>query len=135
VPGTGNLPAELTGFVGRKVELTIVLRMLRRAQLVTVVGAGGVGKSRLALRAAAAARTDFADGAWLVPCAELTDPALLCHAIAEALRLTDGTARPAREVLRDFLAPRRLLLVLDGCEHLVAEAAPLLASLLSAAPG
>jgi predicted ATPase len=135
VPGTGNLPAELTGFVGRRVELTLARRALRRARLVTVVGVGGVGKSRLARRAAAAARPDFPDGAWLVPCAELTDPALLCHAVSEALRLTDGTARPAREVLRDFLAPRRLLLVLDGCEHLVEEAAPLLASLLGAAPG
>ncbi|WP_052441056.1 ATP-binding protein [Streptacidiphilus anmyonensis] len=135
MPGIGNLPAELTGFVGRRVELAIAQRMLRRVRLVTVVGPGGVGKSRLALRAAAAAVPDFADGAWLVPCAELTDPALLGHAIAEALRLTDGTARPAREVLRDFLAPRRLLLVLDGCEHLVEEAAPLVAALLAAAPG
>ncbi|RAG83472.1 regulator [Streptacidiphilus pinicola] len=131
----GNLPAELTGFVGRTVELAVAQRLLRRARLVTVVGPGGVGKSRLARRAAAGALPDFADGAWLVPCAELSDPALLCHAVAEALRLTDGTARPAREALRDFLAPRRLLLVLDGCEHLVEEAAPLLASLLTTAPG
>ncbi|MEY9873446.1 putative ATPase [Streptacidiphilus sp. MAP12-33] len=136
MPGTGNLPAELTGFVGRRVELAAARRLLRRWRLVTVVGAGGVGKSRLARRVAASATPDFPDGCWLVPCAELSDPALLAHAVAEALRLTDSTTRPAVEVLRDFLSHREaLLLVLDGCEHLVVQAAPLLAALLAAAPG
>ncbi|MEY9846853.1 putative ATPase [Streptacidiphilus sp. BW17] len=132
---SGNLPAEFTGFVGRRTELAEAQRLLRAARLVTVVGPGGVGKSRVGLRAAAMTAHRFPDGVWLVECATVTDPAVLCHTIAEAMRLTDGTARPVREVLLDFLRPRRLLLVLDGCEHLVEELAPTVGMMLAAAPG
>ncbi|WP_037606474.1 ATP-binding protein [Streptacidiphilus rugosus] len=131
---SGNLPAEITGFVGRRVELAAAQRLLRASRLVTVVGPGGVGKSRLALRAAAGAADRFADGVWVVDCAEVSEPGLL-YAVAEALRLTDGTARPVHEVVREFLARRELLLVLDGCEHLVDRVAPMLALLLGASPG
>ena len=131
----GNLPAETTAFVGRSAELAEAERLLGSARLVTVVGPGGVGKSRLGLRAAARAAPGLNDGAWVVECSPVSDPALLGHAVAEALRLTDGTARPPVDVLTEHLRERELLLLLDGFEHLVDAASALVARLLAAAPG
>ncbi|WP_371482962.1 regulator [Kitasatospora sp. NBC_00315] len=131
----GSLPAEVTSFVGRQEELTTLAGLLGRARLVTVTGPGGVGKSRLAVRAAAGAADRFPDGVWLVEVAEVQDSLLLGHAVLEALRLTDSTARPPLDVLIEQLAGRRLLLVLDGCEHLVAACAELANGLLQAVPG
>jgi len=132
---TGNLPSETTSLIGRSAELAEAERLSELTRLVTVVGPGGVGKSRLALRAAALAAPRFDDGAWLVDCSLVNDPALLCHAVTEALRLTDGTARRPADVLVDHLRRRELLLVLDGCEHLVDACSALVAQLLAAAPG
>ncbi|MFJ4187945.1 ATP-binding protein [Kitasatospora sp. NPDC089509] len=134
-PEPGRLPAEVTGFVGRRQELAELAGLLAGARLVTVTGPGGVGKSRLAVRAAARAAGAFPDGAWLVDVAPVQDPLLLGHAVLEALRLTDGTARPPLDVLGEHLAGRRLLLVLDGCEHLVEACAELADALLRALPG
>ncbi|MGW4892800.1 ATP-binding protein [Kitasatospora sp. NPDC004240] len=135
-PGApGRLPAEVTSFVGRHEELTALAGLLAGARLVTVTGPGGVGKSRLALRAAARAAGAFPDGTWLVEVAAVQDPLLLGHAVLEALRLTDGTARPPLDVLAEQLSGRRLLLVLDGCEHLVDACAELADVLLRALPG
>ncbi|CAN3979604.1 ATP-binding protein [Kitasatospora purpeofusca] len=134
-PGPGRLPAEVTSFVGRQRELTELSLLLAERRLVTVTGPGGVGKSRLALRAAARAAGAFPDGTWLVEAAPVQDGRLLGHAVLEALRLTDGTARPPLEVLTERLAGRRLLLVLDGCEHLVPACAELALALLRALPG
>ncbi|MFI9362132.1 ATP-binding protein [Kitasatospora sp. NPDC053057] len=134
-PEPGRLPAEVTGFVGRQRELAELAGLLASARLVTVTGPGGVGKSRLALRAAARAAGAFPDGTWLVEVAPVQDPPLLGHAVLEALRLTDGTARPPLDVLGEHLAGRRLLLVLDGCEHLVEACAELTDALLRALPG
>ncbi|WP_380284165.1 ATP-binding protein [Kitasatospora purpeofusca] len=134
-PGPGRLPAEVTGFVGRQRELTELALLLAGHRLVTVTGPGGVGKSRLALRAAARATGAFPDGTWLVEVAPVRDGRLLGHAALEALRLTDGTARSPLEVLAEQLAGRRLLLVLDGCEHLAAACAELAVALLRALPG
>ncbi|MDY0815910.1 regulator [Kitasatospora purpeofusca] len=131
----GRLPAELTSFVGRQRELTELALLLAEQRLVTVTGPGGVGKSRLALRAAARAAGAFPDGTWLVDAAPVQDGRLLGHAVLEALRLTDGTARSPVEVLTERLAGRRLLLVLDGCEHLVPACAELAVALLRALPG
>ncbi|WP_406114460.1 ATP-binding protein [Kitasatospora purpeofusca] len=134
-PAPGRLPAEVTSFVGRQHELTELALLLAARRLVTVTGPGGVGKSRLALRAAARAAGAFPDGTWLVETAPVQDGRLLGHAVLEALRLTDGTARPPLEVLTERLAGRRLLLVLDGCEHLVPACAELAVALLRALPG
>ncbi|MFE6051761.1 ATP-binding protein [Kitasatospora sp. NPDC056446] len=134
-PERGRLPAEVTGFVGRQRELTDLAALLAASRLVTVTGPGGVGKSRLALRAAARAVGSFPDGTWLVDVAPVQDPLLLGHALLEALRLTDGTARPPLDILTERLAGRRLLLVLDGCEHLVETCAELADALLRALPG
>ncbi|MFJ9948897.1 ATP-binding protein [Kitasatospora sp. NPDC091207] len=125
----------MTSFVGRRQELTELARLLAAARLVTVTGPGGVGKSRLALRAAARAAGAFPDGTWLVEVAPVQDPLLLGHAVLEALRLTDGTARPPLDVLTEQLAGRRTLIVLDGCEHLVDACAELADALLRALPG
>ncbi|GAA1238467.1 hypothetical protein GCM10009665_30840 [Kitasatospora nipponensis] len=131
----GRLPAEITGFVGRRAELGALAALLERARLVTVTGPGGVGKTRLALRAAAAVAGGFSGGAHLVEVGQVRDPLLLGHAVLEGLGLTDATARPPLDVLAEQLADRRLLVVLDGCEHLVEPCAELVGALLRAAPG
>ncbi|TDD01971.1 LuxR family transcriptional regulator [Nonomuraea deserti] len=131
----GNLPAEPTSFVGRRQELDRVRRACARSRLVTLTGAGGVGKSRLALRAAAELRPGFSGGAWLVELSPLDDGTLLPHAIAEALKLADHTSRPMAEVLAEHLAGREVLLVLDTCEHLVTACAATVETLLAAVPG
>ncbi|MFF3449540.1 ATP-binding protein [Streptomyces sp. NPDC002667] len=129
----GNLPLELDAFVGRSEELARLAEALESVRLVTVTGMGGVGKTRLAARAAAA--TGPRDGVWRVDLSAVHDPELVEYAVAEALGLTDHTAKPQRQVLLDHVARRRLLLVLDGFEHLVDVSASLVGELLRRAPG
>jgi len=130
----GNLPAETTRLVGRRRELARIRELCGEARLVTVTGVAGVGKTRLALRAAAELGGAFADGAWLVELSPLTDAAALPYAIAEALPLADQSTRPVLDVVADYLADRELLLVLDTCEHLADPCAMTVAALLAAAP-
>ncbi|REE75597.1 non-specific serine/threonine protein kinase [Rhodococcus wratislaviensis] len=131
---TGGLPLELTSFVDRRTELAEATNLLSTARLVTLTGIGGVGKTRLALRAATKAQRNFSDGVTLVELAELFDDSLLAGVVAAALGLRDQSARPSHEVLVEFLAPRELLLVLDNCEQVVAAAAKLAETLLRACP-
>ena len=129
-----NLPAEVNRFVGRRRELPAIGEALERHRLVTLRGPGGVGKTRLALHAAAGLRDAFADGCWLVQLSPLRAPELLPRAVSEALGLPDDvTGDPAR-ALAESLAERELLLILDTCEHLTAGCAELAALLLAAAP-
>ena len=132
---TGNLPAELTSFVGRRGELAEVRRLLAGSHLVTLTGVGGVGKTRLALRAAAGLRRSFPGGVWLVRLDQLREEALVAQAIAGALGLQDRAGYAPEAALADYLAGRQLLLVLDNCEHLVDAVAKLADLLLRAAPG
>ncbi len=132
---TGNLPAELTSFVGRRGELAQVKQLLAGSRLVTLTGVGGVGKTRLALRAAAGLRRAFRDGVWLVQLDQLRDQALVAQAVAAALGLQDRAGYTPAATLADYLAGRQLLLVLDNCEHLVDAAAKLADLLLRAAAG
>ncbi|MEU3223463.1 AAA family ATPase [Streptomyces sp. NPDC006976] len=134
-PLPGNLPAELNHFVGRENELADVARMLEESRLVTVIGVGGVGKTRLATRAAALLEKRYCDGVWLVELSAVHDAGLLEHAVADALNLTDHTPRPPRTALIEHCADRDLLLVLDGFEHLVDDCAALVRDLLRRAPG
>ena len=129
-----NLPAELTSFVGRRPELREVKRLLTTARLVTLTGSGGAGKTRLALRAAAEMARGFPEGAWLVSLAPVQDPLLVSEAVFSALGAQDQSAGWSLSALTGYLAGKRLLLVLDNCEHLLDACAVLAGSLLKACP-
>ncbi|MGV9949648.1 protein kinase domain-containing protein [Rhodococcus aetherivorans] len=134
-PGaTGGLPLELTSFVGRRHELTEAKNLLAGSRLVTLTGIGGVGKTRLAVRVAAAVQRDYADGVRLVELGELHDRSSLLDAVAAAVGLRDRSGRPVREVLVEFLAPRQVLVVLDNCEQVIDAVADLAELLLRACP-
>ena len=112
----------MTSFIGRRHELAETRRRLSAARLVTLVGPGGVGKTRLAIRAASDLARGVPDGAWLVQLAELRDPALIGNAVLAALDLRDqGVAEPVA-LLRSYLENKEMLLVLDNCEHLLPAA-------------
>jgi predicted ATPase len=130
----GTLPAELTSFVGRRQELVDTRALLSTGRLVTLTGAGGVGKTRLALQVAAQVRRTFPDGVWLVELAAVQDPVLLARTVSLALGLRDADGDPAAR-LAEYLHDRSLLLVLDNCEHLARACAELVGQLLTAAPG
>ncbi|NAS25478.1 regulator [Herbidospora sp. NEAU-GS84] len=127
--------AEVTSFIGREPEITEIARLLEVSRLVTLTGVGGVGKSRLASRVAAVAQAGFPGGVFVADLAKVGEPDLLAVAVADAMRLTDRTARPADEVLTAHLADRRALLVLDGADRLVDACAKLAELLLRGAPG
>ncbi|MFH8345130.1 LuxR C-terminal-related transcriptional regulator [Streptomyces sp. NPDC018045] len=134
-PRGGRLPAEVTGFVGRASELAAAAALLARARLVTVLGPGGVGKTRLALRAAACAAGNYADGVRFVDLSGVQDPGLLPRSLSGALGLPVRASRPPMEALTAYLADRELLLVLDTCEHLLDACAATAGLLLAQAPG
>ncbi len=134
-PTRHNLPIALTSFIGRDRELREVARLLDRSRLLTLIGAGGSGKTRLALEAATARLGACDDGVWLVELAGLGDPALVAAEIASALGLTLPFQRPALEGLGAQLSQSRRLLILDNCEHLVAACAALAEYLLGACSG
>ncbi|MEU9059316.1 AAA family ATPase [Streptomyces sp. NPDC048430] len=133
-PVRGNLPAELNTFVGRDDELAELEPLLRQSRLVTVAGVAGVGKTRFVTRAAALMEKRYCDGVWIAELSAVQDPALLEHALVEALGLTDHTGKPPRTVLVEHCAERRLLLVIDGFEHLADTCAGLVRELLRRAP-
>ncbi|CAN5791636.1 BTAD domain-containing putative transcriptional regulator [soil metagenome] len=132
---TGNLPAALTSLVGRKEPIEELTRLLSATRLLTLSGTGGVGKSRLAAEVADRARARLPDGVWLVELAGLRDGSLVAHQVRSALGLPDPSGRDTVASLAGHLADRRLLLVLDNCEHLVAAVAELVQSVLRACPG
>ncbi len=130
----GNLPAEATSFIGRRRELAEARKKLTAARLVSLVGPGGVGKTRLAIRAGTDLARGFADGTWLVELADVRDPALVSNAALAALGLRDQTATEPQTLLLSYLRDKELLLVVDNCEHLLDAAALLVADILKAAP-
>ena len=141
----GNLPLELSSFVGRRHEVTEVRQALSTSRLVTLTGVGGVGKTRLAQRVAADLLRAFPDGVWFVDLITLRESEsptrpeeqaqLLAHVVAAALGLRQQATRTPLEVLAGQVADRHLLLVLDSCEHVISACAVLVDTLLHACPG
>lgn len=131
-----NLPLGLTSFVGRRQEVAAVRRLLSSSHLVTLTGAGGVGKSRLALTVASQVQRLFADGVWLVELSALAEPSLVGQAVLEALRVRSlSPGRRPVDRLTEFLQDKKTLVVLDNCEHLVRECAGFAEALLRRVPG
>src|SRR6266446_1537417 len=114
-----NLPHQLTSFVGREQEIAQLEELVRANRLVTLTGAGGAGKTRLAIEVASRLTDAFPDGVWLVELAALLDPRLVPQAVAQALEVKEQPARPLVETLSDHLGSKKLLLVLDNVEHLL----------------
>ncbi len=129
-----NLPREVTSFIGREVELDEVTRILLERRRLTLVGAGGVGKTRAALRVGERARDAFRDGVWLVELAPLADPGLVAEAVCRVVSAPVSGTRAPVEVATVFLRGKQLLLILDTCEHLLSGAAELATALLSNCP-
>jgi non-specific serine/threonine protein kinase len=130
-----NLPLEIKSFVGRRRELGDARRLLGESRLLTLVGVGGVGKTRLALRLAAMARRTFPDGVWLAEFAPLADGDLVPQAVIAALGLRDQSARQPTDTLLEYLVDKQMLLVFDNCEHLLDACGALAARLLSEVAG
>ena len=129
------MPAETTSFVGRRRELAEARKKLATARLISLVGPGGVGKTRLAIRIATDLGRGFPGGAWLAELAELRDPALVGTAVMAALDLRDQAKAEPLALLRSYLKDKELLLVLDNCEHVIEAAAQLVSEVIRAAPG
>lgn len=129
-----NLPVEVTSFVGRRQELREIKRLLTTTRLLTLTGSGGTGKTRIAIRAAADMARAFPDGAWFVSLASIHDPLLVSQAVFNALGAQDQSAGWSLSTLADYLAGKRLLLVLDNCEHLLDACAVLASTLLKSCP-
>jgi predicted ATPase/DNA-binding CsgD family transcriptional regulator len=132
---SGNLPAEATSFIGRRREFREVSKKLTEGRLVSLVGPGGVGKTRLAIRIATDLRRGFRGGGWLVELAEVLDPALVSNAVMAALDLRDQAASAPTAILLSYLRDKELLLVVDNCEHLLGAAGQIVTDIMKAAPG
>ena len=129
-----NLPIQTTSFIGRDKELVDVRALLGKTRLLTLTGSGGTGKSRLSLQVAADYLEEESDGVWLVELAPLSDPALVTQALATVLRVREEAGTPLMQTLVKTLQPKRLLVILDNCEHLLTATAVLADTLLKACP-
>lgn len=129
-----NLPHPVSTFIGREREITDIQRFLGASRLVTLTGAGGCGKSRLAIEAARQMLDQYPDGIWFAALAPVTDAALVQRTLASALRVREDPSRPPIETLCDYLRSKHLLLVFDNCEHLIGECAQTAETLLQACP-
>ena len=132
---SGNLPLEATSFVGRRRDLAELKKKLTTARLVSLVGPGGVGKTRLAIRIGTDLGRGFAAGAWLIALADIRDASLVANAAVAALDLRDQAAMEPLQILVSYLQDKQLLLVLDNCEHLLEASAALVAEVLRSSPG
>jgi len=130
-----NLPEALTSFIGREREMVEVKRLLAGKRLVTITGAGGIGKTRLAMQAAAEVVDAYGDGVWLAEFASIRDPSLVATTIAQTLGVPERAGTPATELLCAHLKSRQVLLILDNCEHLLDSCAHLVNTLLPGAKG
>ncbi|MGI4788398.1 MAG: ATP-binding protein [Janthinobacterium lividum] len=129
-----NLPQQVTSFIGRDKQVEEVKGFLDKTRLLTLTGAGGSGKTRLSLQVAADLLDQYFDGVWLIELAALSDPALVLQAAAQVLEISEEAGKPIQRTLVNALKSKRLLLILDNCEHLVAACASLAADLLRSCP-
>ncbi len=132
--GRGALPTALTRLIGRERELAAARTLLAGSRLLTLIGPGGTGKTRLSLELASSVRASFPDGVWFVPLADIAEPALVPWSVAQVLGVHDGGTAPPADRAIAALAGRCALLVLDNMEHVLASA-PFVARLLAACPG
>ncbi len=129
-----NLPQQVTSFVGREKEMGEVKRLLDTARLLTLTGTGGGGKTRLSLQVAADLLDKFPGGVWLVELAPLADPSLVAQTVADALGVREEPGRAVARTLAEWLKPKRLLLILDNCEHVLSTCASLASDLIRLCP-
>lgn len=127
-----NLPQQASSFIGRERELAEAKQLLAKTRLLTLLGTGGLGKTRLSLQLAADVLDDYPDGVWFVELAPLADAALVPQAVASVLGVREAAGRPVLEALVQHVRDRRLMIVLDNCEHLVQACAELAKALLEA---
>jgi predicted ATPase/DNA-binding CsgD family transcriptional regulator len=129
-----NLPAQLTSFIGREHEVAEITRLLETTRLLTLTGAGGSGKTRLAFQVAADLVDHYRDGVWLIELAPLSDPVFVPHVTASALAVTEQPHRPLDEIIADHLREKSVLLIFDNCEHVLQRCSALVDILLRACP-
>ena len=129
-----NLPLQLTSFIGREQEMDQVKKLLTQSRMLTLIGAGGSGKTRLALQVAASILESYPDGIWLVELASLSDSTLLMQTIAAVLGIREQAGPPSLTAVIDFVCDKSILLLLDNCEHLIEACAQIVDSLLHACP-
>lgn len=132
--GRQHLPAQFSSFIGRAAEIEAIRRRLGEQRLVTLTGAGGVGKTRLAVRVADQLDAEFEDGVWYADLAPVTDPDVVPVAVTRALGLPDQAGRSTMDTLTHVIAGRHMLIVLDNCEHLIEASAALAVALLRSCP-
>lgn len=129
-----NLPIQLTSFVGREKEISAIRKLLHDTHMLTLIGPGGTGKTRLSIQTASTVLTQFPDGVWLVELAPILDPLLVPRTTAVAIGLVDEPQRPVIDMLCEYLREKNLLILLDNCEHLVNASAQMAERILHAAP-
>ena len=129
-----NLPRQLTSFFGRTEVVAEIADLVETAPLVSIVGTGGAGKTRVAVAVGTALLNRFPDGVWFVELAPLSDPALVSRALAATLRVQESPNRPLVETLLSYLNGKRMMIVFDNCEHVISEARRVVGSLLRECP-
>ena len=131
---TNNLPTQLTSFIGREREMTEAIKRLENARLLTLIGPGGTGKTRLSIQLGTEMLSQFADGVWFFELAPLADPALILQTVASVLGVRAQIGMSLMNIVTDYLRDKNLLLILDNCEHLVEASAQLADDFLHNAP-
>lgn len=130
-----NLPVQLTNFIGREKELLDIKKLLTSIRLLTILGSGGTGKTRLALQAAADLIDEFANGVYISEMAAITDPFYITQVLSDSLQVKEKPGFSQEESLIDFLKEKKILIIIDNCEHLINECAKLTGRLLQSCPG